>query len=122
LTAKILIVDDEPDILQIAKLILEEAKYQVIIASDGELAIHKAEAETPDLMLLDIRMPEMNGFEVCKRLKALPKTKNIPIIMFTILAHENDKKTAKDTGASGYIVKPFTPESLLSEVKKHIKK
>ena len=98
MTAKILIVDDEPDILQIAKLILEEAKYQVIIASDGKEAIRKAEVETPDLMLLDIRMPEMNGFEVCNRLKALPKTKNIPIIMFTILVHENDKKTVMDTG------------------------
>ncbi len=122
MTAKILIVDDEPDILQIAKRILEQEKYQVITASDGEEATRKAEAETPNLILLDIRMPEMNGFEVCKKLKALPKTKNIPIIMFTVLAHENDKKTAKDVGASGYIVKPFTRESLLSEVKKHIEK
>ena len=112
----ILVVDDEPDILNLAKLMLEKEGYVVSTASDGEEALQKVEAEMPDIILLDIVMPGKTGLEVCKILKAKPETRHIPVVMFTVLGQDVDRKLAKEAGSDGYFAKPFTLESLLAEV------
>lgn len=122
LTAKILVIDDEPDILELTKRILEPEGYHVITALSAMDGLQKAEAETPDLILLDIRMPKKDGIETCRILKKQPKTKSIPVVMFTALIQMSEMNAAKEAGASHYLVKPFMPESLRSEVKKHIQK
>ncbi len=120
MTKKILVVDDEPDILGLTKRILEEEGYHVITALSAMEGLEKAEAETPDLILLDIRMPKIDGIEACRILKKQSKTKSIPVVMFTALTQMNEMNAAKEAGSSGYIVKPFMPERLRSEVKKQI--
>jgi len=119
---KILVVDDEADTSNLAKLILEGEGYQVVVASDGEEALQKAGSEGPDLILLDLVMPGKSGLEVCKTLKRQTKTKFVPVLMFTVLGREADKKMSRDAGADGHFVKPFTPENLVVEVKKHLEK
>ncbi|OGD53028.1 hypothetical protein A3K80_03830 [Candidatus Bathyarchaeota archaeon RBG_13_38_9] len=122
MTAKILVVDDEPDILALAKRILEPEDYHIITASSAMEGLQKAETETPNLILLDIRMLKTDGIEACRILKKQPKTKSIPVVMFTALTQMKEMNAAKEAGCSGYLIKPFMPESLRSEVKKHIKK
>lgn len=117
---RILVVDDEVDLLNLAKIILDKRAYQVILASNGEEALLKADIEKPDLILLDIVMPGKSGFEVCKTLKEQQKTLFIPIVMFTALGRDVDKKMSKEAGADGHLTKPFTPEDLVAEVEKHL--
>ena len=112
--------DDEPDILNLTKLMLEQEGYLVTTASDGEETLRKAEAEMPDIILLDIVMPGKTGLEVCKILKAKRKTRDIPVVMFTALGQDVDRKLAKEVGCDGYFTKPFTLESLLTEVRRHL--
>jgi DNA-binding response OmpR family regulator len=114
------VADDEPDILNLAKLMLEKEGYLVSTASDGEETLQKAEAEMPDIILLDIVMPGKTGLEVCKILKAKHKTRNIPVVMFTVLGQDVDRKLAREAGCDGYFAKPFTLESLLTEVRRTI--
>ena len=89
---KILIVDDEPDVVNLAKRILEREKYHVITASEGDEALEKARVEMPDLILLDIVMRGKDGYEVCKILKSHAATRHIPVVMFTVLGHDIDRK------------------------------
>lgn len=118
--SKILVVDDEANILNLAKMILERGGYQVSVSSNGEEALQKAEAEMPDLVLLDIVMPGKSGLEVCKILKSQTRTRHIPLVMFTALGRDVDRKLAVEAGADGHFMKPFTSEQLLTEVKKYI--
>jgi CheY-like chemotaxis protein len=122
LVDRILVVDDEPDLLNLAKLTLERKGYMVTTASQGEEALRKVEAEMPDLVLLDIVMPGKTGLEVCKVLKAERRTRHIPLVMFTALGRDVDRKLAKEAGCDGYVIKPFTLEGLLSEVRRHIER
>lgn len=117
---RILVVDDEPDILNLAKTILLKGGYQVVVASDGDEALQKADAELPDLVLLDLVMPKKTGLETCRILKGQTKTRHIPVVMFTALGRDADRKLTSEAGADGHFTKPFTIESLLAEVKKHI--
>ncbi|MCJ7505011.1 response regulator [Candidatus Bathyarchaeota archaeon] len=117
---KILIVDDEPDILNLVRLILERNRFRVVSVSDGEEALRKTEAEMPDLIFLDLVMPGKSGLEVCKILKGQPKTKHIPVVMFSALGRDVDRKLSAEVGADGHFTKPFTPESLTTEVRKHL--
>jgi len=119
--AKILVVDDEAPICELARLILEDAGHTVITADNGEQAIQKASNESPDLVLLDTVLPGMSGLDVCKVLKHEPDTRSIPLVMFTVLGGDNDKRIAKENGCDGYFVKPFTPADLVAEVEKHIR-
>ncbi|WP_455276962.1 response regulator transcription factor [[Eubacterium] cellulosolvens] len=119
---KILVVDDEPDLLNAAKIILERSGYIVVEADNGDDAIEKALSERPDLILSDVVMPGKSGLEVCKILKNKPQTKLIPILIFTVLGRDVDKKLSKDAGADGHLVKPFSPEGLVNEIKTHIEK
>jgi CheY-like chemotaxis protein len=101
-------------------MILEAEGYRVVTASTGEMALEKADSEMPDLILLDVVMPGKNGIEICKILKNQPKSKHIPVVMFTALDRDVDRKLTAEAGADGHFMKPFTPEALVAEVKKHL--
>jgi CheY-like chemotaxis protein len=122
LKGKILVADDEPDTLNLVKMILEDDGYEVILAINGEEAVAKANAEQPHLIFLDVVMPGKSGFEVCKVLKSQQKTKFTPIITFSALGREADKKLSREAGAEDHFVKPFTPEDLINEVQSYLKK
>lgn len=118
---KVLIIDDEPSILLVSKCRLEAGNYEVITASGGKEGIEKAFTFKPDLILLDIIMPELDGFEVCRRLKASEETKEIPVIIFLASsAEEYFTQKAAELGAAGYIEKPFESDYLLSIIKENI--
>jgi DNA-binding response OmpR family regulator len=117
MSKKILIVDDEPDLVKLLSMRLKGCDYEVISASDGESGIKKAQKEKPDLIILDILMPRMNGFEMCKRLKENELTKNMPVIMLTSLAQERDLAKGLKEGADCFITKPFSSVDLLCEIK-----
>lgn len=119
---KILVVDDEPDTVNLAKRILERKGYQVITASKGEETLQKADSEMPDFIFLDVVMAGKSGLEVCRILKTQTKTNVIPVVMFTALGRDVDKKLSKESGADGHFTKPFTSESLVEEVKTQLEK
>ena len=110
----ILLVDDDPDALILVGARLRAAGYEVITAEDGEEALEKVRRETPALLVLDINMPKINGFEVCRILKSDPSTRSIPIIFFTAKSQKEDKIKQGTMGAQAYIIKPFDPKILLS--------
>lgn len=114
--ALILVVDDEPDILVLHRFILEQAEYEVITAGDGVDAIQKAVDFTPDVIVLDVMMPRMNGYQVCRLLKNDRRTAGIPIIISTVKSLESEKLYAYTSGADHYLVKPFDKEELLERV------
>lgn len=113
---KILVVDDEVYILHILDFSLGAEGYEVITAADGEEAIEKARVEKPDLVVLDIMMPKVDGFEACRRLKASPETSGIPVILLTAKGREVDRQMGMEVGADGYIVKPFSPTKLIEKI------
>lgn len=117
---KVLIVEDEPNILLAVKMCMEQAGYEVITAQDGITAVQEAIDNHPDLILLDIVIPKMNGYLVCEALKQEESTRNIPVVVISARAQEEDIVRAKSIGAVDYIVKPFSPEELRSKVQKVI--
>lgn len=116
---KILIVDDEKNIVEIIAFNLKKEGYQVIKAADGEEGLQKALEEDPDLILLDIMMPKMDGYEVCKKIR---EKKNTPIIMLTARAEEVDKVLGLELGADDYVTKPFGVRELMARVKANLRK
>jgi two-component system phosphate regulon response regulator PhoB len=116
----VLVVDDEPDVLDLVTYNLGQAGFQTETASDGAEALRKARSATPDLILLDLMLPEMDGLEVCKLLRRDPKTSAIPIIMLTARASEIDRILGLELGATDYISKPFSPRELVLRVKKRL--
>ena len=114
--AKILVVDDEVYILHILDFILGAENYDVITATNGEQALQKVRDEKPDLVVLDIMMPKLDGYETCRIIKSDPKTKLIPVILLTAKGREVDQKLGKEVGASDYITKPFSPSKLIERV------
>jgi len=114
---KILVVEDEAPIQELLQFNLERNKYRVKVVDSGEEALTMAAQFQPDLILLDIMLPGADGLEVCKNLKADPKTERIPIIMLTALCEEADVVTGLELGADDYITKPFSPRVLLARVK-----
>src|SRR5688572_26933441 len=114
---KILIVDDDVDSLKLIGLMLKRNGYEVSAADSGGKALSKAEAEIPDLIILDVMMPDMNGLDVCRRLRANPATAEIPIIMFTAKTMIDDKVKGFEAGADDYLTKPTHPAELSSRVK-----
>jgi len=113
----ILVVDDDPDIARFVEVNLRSAGYDVSVASDGEEALDKASTLRPDLVLLDVMMPRIDGFEVAQRLRRNPQTSNTSIIMLTAKALSTDKVLGLTAGADDYIIKPFDPIELLARVK-----
>lgn|SRR3989338_2503410 len=118
---RILLVEDEKDLVDIVKFRLEANNYEVVVAYDGQEALDRAKKEKPDLIILDLMLPKIDGFKVCRMLKFDEKYKKIPIIMFTARAQESDKKLGEEVGADAYITKPFEPEALLVKIKELLK-
>lgn len=116
-TAKILVVDDEPDILEFLQYNLEKEGFSVITASDGEAGIQKAEQENPDLIILDIMMPKMDGVEVCRVLRSRPKFAQTVIAFLTAREEDFSQIAALETGGDDYITKPIRPRVFLSRIK-----
>ncbi len=115
---KILLADDEPNIVLVVSKRLEMQGYQIISAGDGQQALEKARMEKPDLILLDLQLPKIDGYKVCQILKADESTKAIPIILFSARMQMTDKEAAQEYGANAYLAKPFQPEVLLLTLQK----
>ncbi len=118
---RILIVDDEPDLMETLSFRLEANKYEVIKAYDGQEGLDKARKDNPDLIILDLMLPKLDGYKVCRMLKFDDKYKKIPIILFTARAQESDKKTGEEVGADAYVTKPFEPAVLLAKIAELLK-
>jgi len=116
--SKILVVDDEPEAVELVEFNLKGAGYEVSTAGDGAEALNKARRIQPNLVILDVMMPEIDGMEVCKLLRRDPATSTIPIIMLTAKASEVDRVLGLELGADDYVVKPFSPRELVLRVKK----
>ena len=117
----ILIADDTPEHLTVLRQMLAEQNYMVRPALNGEIAIKAANESPPDLILLDIRMPGMDGYEVCQQLKSEEKTRKIPVIFISALNELDDKVKAFSLGGVDYITKPFQTEEVLARIKTHLK-
>lgn len=115
---KVLAVDDERHIVRLIQVNLERAGYQVATAFDGPEALKKVETDKPDLIVLDVMMPRMDGFEVLKRLQANPETREIPVVMLTAKAQDADVFRGWSSGVSAYLTKPFNPLELITFVKR----
>jgi two-component system phosphate regulon response regulator PhoB len=118
---KILVVDDEPDAVELIEFNLKAAGYDVVRANDGEEALKKARMTLPDLIVLDLMLPEVDGMEVCKILRRDQKTSSIPVVMVTAKAAEIDRVLGLELGADDYVTKPFSPRELVLRVKRLLK-
>jgi DNA-binding response OmpR family regulator len=114
---KLLLVEDDPDIQLVARAALKRAGFTVSTASNGSAALDQVRAERPDVILLDWMMPEMDGTEVCRRLKADPQTTDIPVIFLTARSQQSEIARGLALGAAGYIVKPFDALALGTQVR-----
>jgi len=117
MSSRVLIVEDEPDIRELVVHHLKREGYQVSAASSGEEALRQVQAAPPDLVLLDLMMPAMDGLEVCRRLRQDPATAMLPIVMLTAKGDEVDRVLGLEIGADDYVVKPFSPKELLARVR-----
>jgi len=113
---KILVVDDEIYIVHILDFSLGMEGYEVVTALDGEQALHKVKSDKPDLVVLDIMMPKLDGYETCKILKTDPETKNIPVILLSAKGRNVDQKMGFQVGADDYITKPVSPRKLVERI------
>src|SRR5688572_9705566 len=120
--AKILVVDDEADALEPMVFHLKGAGYDVVTATDGPSALRKVKDTTPDLIILDLIIPRLDGLEVCKLLKRDPMTSNIPIIMLTARSSEIDRVVGLEMGANDYVTKPFSFRELLLRIRSILKR
>jgi DNA-binding response OmpR family regulator len=114
---KILVVDDEEDIATALAIRLKAMGFDVLLAHDGMTALTKAREENPDLILLDVMLPKLDGYKVCRMLKFDEKYRHIPIIMLTAKALDSDMKMGAEVGADAYLAKPFNPTALTSKIK-----
>jgi len=119
---RILIVDDEEDILNVLRFRLEANNYEVLLACDGQEGLDKARSEKPDLILLDLMLPKIDGYKVCRMLKFDKNYSAIPIIMVTAKAQKEDKELGDEMGADAYVPKPFDTEALLGKIKELLDK
>jgi len=113
---RILIVDDDPEVVELLQVILTGAGYTTLTASTGEEALTKAQQSTPDLIILDLLLPEANGFTVCEHLRRHPATASVPIMILTGLPGELPRLAAGEAGADAYVRKPFEIQELVSQV------
>jgi DNA-binding response OmpR family regulator len=114
---KILVAEDEPDIRELIKLALQFNGFEVVSASDGAEAVELASGDNFDLILLDVRMPRLTGYEACRHLRAMESTKNVPIVFLSAKGQETEVDEGISAGADRYILKPFAPNALASELK-----
>lgn len=118
---KILLVDDEKDLVKGVQIILEAHGYDVLTAFDGQEALERAKVERPDLIILDLMLPKMDGYKVCALLKNDARYSKMPIILFTARVEDEDKKLAAEVRADAYITKPFKQAELLDTMKRLLK-
>jgi DNA-binding response OmpR family regulator len=121
-TGKVLIVDDEPDAVELVEFNLKNAGFEVLTALTGTEALRKARAQLPDVILLDLMLPEVDGLEVCKLLRRDPATQALPIIMVTAKSSEIDRVLGLELGADDYVTKPFSPRELVLRVRNLLKR
>lgn len=118
---RILIIEDEEQMVEMLKIRLEANNYEVISTHDGKQGLEMAQKQNPDLIILDLMIPKMDGFKVCGLLKKDARYARIPIVMFTARAQESDKRMGKEVGADAYITKPFEPKALLEKIEELLK-
>jgi DNA-binding response OmpR family regulator len=119
---KILVADDDRDVRELSIFTLRFAGYEVLGASTGEEAVFQAKQNHPDLILMDVRMPKMNGYEACMALKADQDTASIPVIFLSARGQESEVQAGLKVGGVDYILKPITPDQLTEKVKFHLQK
>lgn len=119
---RILVIEDEPGLREGIKAILQKSGYEVILASDGKEGLDMARKESPDLIILDLMMPKIDGYKVCRLLKFDSRYKQIPIIIFTVRAEKEDETMAYSAGADAYITKTLEPKVLLDKIEELLKK
>ena len=115
--AKILIAEDERDIRDLVSFSLKFGGFEVVQASNGQEAVERAQVEMPDLILMDVRMPKMTGYEACKALKAMPAMRHIPVVFLSAKGQESEIQQGVEAGAEEYILKPFAPDELTKQVR-----
>jgi two-component system alkaline phosphatase synthesis response regulator PhoP len=119
---KILVVDDEVDLVETVRFPLEMEGFDVLVSYNGEDALNQARKENPDLIILDLMLPKLDGYKVCRLLKFDERYKHIPILMLTAKTQEKDKTLGMETGADEYITKPFEMDYLMEKVKAYLNK
>ncbi|MCA9942513.1 MAG: response regulator [Ardenticatenaceae bacterium] len=119
---KILIAEDDQDIRELVVLTLQFSGFEVVAVEDGSLAVENAQAQAFDLILMDVRMPRMTGYEACRRLKEDEATKDIPIVFLSAKGQEQEIQTGLDVGAADYILKPFAPDTLVNTINNVLQK
>lgn len=117
---RILVIEDERELVKVLQIRLEAAGYDVLAAYDGQEGLAKAQKEKPDLIILDLMLPKIDGYKICRMLKFDEKYKQIPIIILTARAQKSDEKTAYETGADAYITKPFQHTIVLAKIEELI--
>ncbi|HEY8347968.1 MAG TPA: response regulator [Symbiobacteriaceae bacterium] len=119
---RVLLIEDDPDIQKMVMLSLKfKGGHEVSVASSGQEGLEKAAAEHPDLILLDVMMPEMDGYETCRRLKEQSSTRDIPVVFLSARAQQSEIQKGKELGAIGYLVKPFDPMTLSDQLEALLK-
>ncbi len=113
---KILIAEDERDIRELVSFSLQFGGFTVVQAANGAEAVERAQAEKPDLILMDVRMPRMTGYEACKQMKQMPEIRDIPVVFLSAKGQETEIQTGLEVGAEEYILKPFAPDELVKQV------
>jgi DNA-binding response OmpR family regulator len=112
----VLVAEDDPDILELVAVLLEERGYEIARAADGQEALELISARPPDLAVLDVRMPRVDGFEVSRRIRGNGDTQEVPVILLSALARDQDVAVGFDAGATDYIKKPFSPDELVARI------
>jgi two-component system cell cycle response regulator DivK len=120
MSKRILVVEDQEDNRQILRDLLANAGYEMIEAEDGEQALVRVAADKPDLILMDIQLPLLDGYEATRRIKADPALKHIPIIVVTSYALSGDEEKAKAAGCEAYVAKPYSPRALLAKIREYL--
>jgi two-component system cell cycle response regulator DivK len=120
MSKRILVVEDHEDNRKILRILLKNTGFQMLEAWDGESALKSAAQERPDLILMDIQLPGINGYDVARRIKADPELRDIPVIAVTSFALSGDEGKAREAGCDGYITKPYSPRDLLKKIREYL--
>ena len=115
--ARILIAEDEPDIRELVAFTLRFAGHEVTPTANGEEAYHKAQELIPDLIMMDVRMPKMTGYDACRAMKQIPSLKDIPVVFLSAKGQDSEIQTGLEAGAEEYLLKPFAPDQLVERVR-----
>ena len=120
MSKRILVVEDQDDNMQILRDLLTSADYEMVEAENGEEALAEVAKQPPDLILMDIQLPVMDGYEATRRIKAMPEFKSIPIIVVTSYALSGDEGKAREAGCDAYVTKPYSPRQLLAKIRQYL--